>query len=158
MTERITENDPPAGIFKVPLVASLISLIGLADSAYLTIKHYAGEPVPCSLVEGCEKVLSSPYAEIAGIPIAAAGAAAYFVAFSFAVLAAFGNRSAWNLFGLVSIGMAGFSAWLIYLQAFVIEAFCQFCLLSAGTSLLLFVCFIGSKLISNRSGSAETKD
>jgi len=38
-----------------------------------------------------------------------------------------------------------FTAWLVYLQWFVIEAFCQFCLLSAGTTLVLFVIYLASK-------------
>ena len=73
------------GILKLPLVASLLALVGLADSVYLTISHYTKEPVPCSIVEGCETVLTSSYAEVAGVPIAAFGAAAYFFAFSLAV-------------------------------------------------------------------------
>ncbi len=129
-----------------PIIASLISLVGLFDSVYLTVKHYSGEPVPCSLVEGCEMVLTSPYAEIAGVPLAALGAAAYFAAFSFSIMTAFGNRSFWKLFGVQSVLMAAFSIWLLYLQGFVIEAFCQFCLISAGSSIALFLTYLASKL------------
>lgn len=134
-----------AGVAKLPVAASLVALIGLADSAYLTIKHFADEPVPCSLIEGCEVVLTSPYAEVAGVPIAALGAAAYFAAFSLALLAAFGNRAMWMLFGFQALIMAGFSAWLIYLQGFVIGAFCQFCLVSAATSFVLFFLYLVSR-------------
>ena len=132
-------------IARLPLLAAGIALIGLADSIYLMIHHYTGEKVPCSVVEGCEQVLSSSYAEIAGIPLAIFGAAAYFVAFSLAILAAYGNRSAWTLFGMQVIVMAAFTAWLVYLQAFVIEAFCQFCLVSAATTLTLLVVYIISR-------------
>jgi uncharacterized membrane protein len=41
--------------------------------------------------------------------------------------------------------MAAFAVWLIYLQGFVIGAFCQFCLLSAATSFTLFILFLISK-------------
>lgn len=132
-------------IARLPLLAAGIALIGLADSIYLMIHHYTGEKVPCSVVEGCEQVLSSSYAEIAGIPLAIFGAAAYFVAFSLAILAAYGNRSAWTLFGMQVIVMAAFTAWLVYLQAFVIEAFCQFCLVSAATTLTLLVVYTISR-------------
>ena len=132
-------------IARLPLLAAGIALIGLADSIYLTIHHYTGEKVPCSVVEGCEQVLSSSYAEIAGIPLAIFGAAAYFVAFSLAILAAYGNRSAWTLFGMQVIVMAAFTAWLVYLQAFVIEAFCQFCLVSAATTFTLLVVYTISR-------------
>ncbi len=129
----------------LPYITAIVALIGLADSIYLTIHHLTAEPVPCSLVSGCETVLTSAYAEIAGIPIAAFGAAAYFAAFSLAVYTAYGVRSAWVLFGILSGVMAAVSVWLLYLQAFVIGAFCQFCLVSAATSITLFLIAIFSR-------------
>lgn len=138
--------DRPTGfVAKLPLLAAFAALIGLGDAIYLTINHYTGEKVPCSIVEGCEQVLNSSYAEIAGIPLAVFGAAAYFAAFSLAILAAFGNRTMWALFGVQVSLMMIFSVWLLYLQAFVIEAFCQFCLLSAATTFILFITFLVSR-------------
>ncbi len=134
------------GIEKLPLAAAVLAVVGLADSVYLTVSHYTKTPVPCSIVEGCETVLTSSYAELAGIPIAAFGAAAYFVAFSLAILAAYGNRAAWMLFGVQAFFMAAVSAYLIYVQGFIIGAFCQFCLVSAATSISLFLVFVASKL------------
>lgn len=132
-------------VAKLPLVAAVVALGGVADAVYLTVKHFTGEAVPCSIVEGCEQVLTSSYAEIFGVPLAAFGALAYFTAFSLAILAAFGNRRMWTLFG-VQVGlMAIFTAWLVYLQAFVIEAFCQFCLISAAITLVLLAIFLVSK-------------
>lgn len=135
---------------KLPIIASIAALIGLADSVYLTVHHLTAEPVPCSLISGCETVLTSSYAEIGGIPLAGFGAAAYFAAFSLALLAVFGNRTAWLLFGIASIGMAAFTVWLLYLQAFVIGAFCQFCLISAATSLTLAVIAVISRFWRQR--------
>lgn len=156
MTDNDQEQFSNESVRKAPLLASLVALVGIADSTYLTIKHYAGEPVPCSLLEGCEKVLTSPYSEFAGVPIAAAGAAAYFVAFSLSMLAAFRYRGAWTLFGLLTLGMGGFSLWLLYLQAFVIGAFCQFCIISAASSILLAMIFAASKLTFSKSSGSET--
>jgi uncharacterized membrane protein len=138
------------GIAWIPVLAAIVAAIGLADSVYLTIHHLTAVPVPCSLISGCETVLTSPYAEIWGIPLAAFGALAYFLAFSFAILAAFGNRMMWTVFGVQVTLMAVFTAWLIYLQAFVIGAFCQFCLLSALTTFTLFILFVVSKLRRGR--------
>lgn len=137
-------------VAKLPLLAAVVALIGLADSIYLTIHHLSGEQVPCSVTGGCETVLTSYYAEIAGIPLAAFGAAAYFLAFSLAILAGFGNRKLWFLFGVQVSLMAIFSLWLFYLQAFVIKAFCQFCLLSATICLTLFVIALTSKFWRSR--------
>lgn len=132
-------------IAKLPLAAALVAVVGLGDAIYLTINHYTGEKVPCSITGGCEAVLTSAYAEIGGVPLAAFGAAAYFVAFSLAILAAFGNRLMWKIFGVQVLLMAAFSLWLIYLQAFVILEYCQFCLLSAATSVTLFLIALFSR-------------
>lgn len=148
----ISQLDPAAGVPKLPVAAAILALVGLVDSIYLTVHHYTAEPVPCSLIEGCETVLTSAYAQIAGVPIAAFGAFAYFAAFSLAVLAIYGNRSMWVLFGIQSAIMAAVSGWLIYLQAFVLGAFCQFCLISAATSISLFVVYLVSRFTSRSRG------
>ena len=145
MSESV-ENIEPNRDRWIPFAAAFVAIVGLLDSVYLTIKHFTAEPVPCSLIEGCETVLTSAYAEFAGIPTAAFGAFAYFVAFSLAILAAYGNRLMWTLFGVQTVVMAAVTIWLLYLQAFVIKAFCQFCLLSAVTTFLLLVLFFISKL------------
>ena len=123
-------------------IASLVGLVGLADSIYLTVHHYSATSVPCGLTGGCEMVLTSGYATIFGIPLGVYGAAAYFTAFALAFLSAYGNEVAWKLFGVLAALMAGFSCYLIFVQAYYINAFCQFCLLSALTSITLFVLFL----------------
>ncbi|HMQ03662.1 MAG TPA: vitamin K epoxide reductase family protein [Pyrinomonadaceae bacterium] len=145
MTEVPGSDELETPSSRSPYIAAIVALIGLADSIYLTIHHLTAEPVPCSLVSGCETVLTSAYAEFAGIPIAAFGGAAYFTAFALAVYAAYGVRVAWMLFGALSSVMAGVSFWLLYLQAFVIGAYCQFCLVSAATSVILFLIAIFSR-------------
>ena len=147
-SENIAEENGGTTIAKLPVLAAIVALVGLTDALYLSIKH--GEKVPCSLVTGCEQVLTSQYAEIGGIPTAVFGAIAYFTAFALAVLAAYGNRRMWTLFGVQTFLMLLFTIWLVYLQAFVIGAFCQFCLLSALTTLILFLIFLASKLFSAR--------
>ncbi len=123
-------------------IAAVVAIIGIIDSGYLTAKHYSGGQVPCSVITGCETVLTSSYAEVYGIPTALFGVIAYFLAFSLAVLTAFGNSAMWKYFGVLTALMFCFSVWLIYLQAFVIGAFCQFCLLSAATSLTLIAIYL----------------
>ena len=119
--------------------AAVLSLIGLADALYLTIQHVTGQTLQCTIISGCSEVLSSRYAEVAGVPLAAIGAAAYFSVFSLATLAAFGYRIAGTLLTLLVAGMFLVSLWLIYLQAFVIRQFCQYCLLSAAITVGLLV-------------------
>ena len=145
-----TSEAAESAIAKLPLAAAIVALGGLVDSVYLTLHHLTSEPVPCSLITGCETVLTSKYAEFQGIPLAAFGAAAYFVAFSLAILAAFGNRRMWTLFGIQVVLMAAFTLWLLYLQGFVIGAFCQFCLISALTTFGMLVIYVVSRLVSRR--------
>ena len=136
---------------KLYITAAVVSLIGLADSIYLTVEHVTGQSVRCTIVAGCSEVLSSQYAVVKGVPLAAIGAAAYFTVFSLATLAAFGYRIAGTLLTVVVLLMFLVSLWLIYLQAFVIHAFCQFCLLSAAVTTALTVI----ALIARRSRGAS---
>lgn len=127
---------------KAPLLygaAALVSLVGLADSIYLTVEHISGRSVKCTIVSGCSEVLSSPYASVRGIPLALIGAAAYFSVFSLATLAAFSYKLAGTLLAVLVSLMFLTTLWLLYLQAFVIGQFCQFCLLSAIVTIILTV-------------------
>jgi uncharacterized membrane protein len=124
---------------KLYVTAAVLSVLGLADALYLTVEHVTGQSVRCTIVAGCSEVLSSQYAVVAGVPLALIGAAAYFGVFSLATLAAFGYRIAATLLAPLVLLMFLVSLWLIYLQAFVIHAFCQFCLFSAAVTTALTV-------------------
>lgn len=109
-------------------VATVLALVGLAIAAYLTYVHYRGiEPV-CAASGGCEKVQSSKWAEVAGVPVALLGLIGY--ACVLVALRVPGDAGR-NVFLLLTLGGVGFSAWLTYLELFEIEASCQWCLASA---------------------------
>lgn len=120
-------------------IAAVVSLIGLADAIYLSIQHVTGESVRCTITSGCSEVLSSRYAVVGGIPLAFIGAMAYFTVFSLATLAAFDYKLVDRLLTLIILLMFLTTLWLLYLQAFVIHHFCQFCLLSAIVTIALAV-------------------
>jgi len=145
---------PPAeSQTKVPwdyVVAALLSLIGLADALYLTVQDLTGQSLRCTIVSGCSEVLSSPYAHIGPVPLAVLGAIAYFTVFSLAVLAVFGYRLAVPLLGGLVGVMFLMTLWLLYLQAFVIHHFCQYCLLSAAVTTVLTVIVWGSRILQRR--------
>lgn len=117
-------------------LAAIVALVGLGDAVYLTVEHLSGRSAQCVITSGCSRVLMSPYASPAGIPLAAIGAAAYFTAFSLATLAAFGYRQAGRILSILVLLMFLATLVLLYLQAFVIREFCDYCLLSA---LLVFI-------------------
>jgi uncharacterized membrane protein len=127
-------------------LAMLISLAGLGDAVYLTVHHLTGRSVRCAVSDGCSAVLSSAYATLAGIPIAAIGAAAYFMAFSLATLAAFGYDRARTWLALIVAPMLLSTLWLLYLQAFVLRAYCDFCLLSASMTLVLTILVVVDRM------------
>jgi uncharacterized membrane protein len=106
----------------------VLAAAGALIAAYLTWGHYAhGAPVCVGGGGGCERVQSSHYAELGGVPVAAIGLAGY-VAILSALLV---RRRTALLVGafLVLVGL-GFSAYLTYLQLFVIDAVCQWCVAS----------------------------
>jgi len=119
------------------LIAAIVSLIGLGDAIFLTIQDITGESLRCTIISGCSEVLSSKYAHVGPIPLAAIGAFAYFVFFSLATLAAFGYGFLRPLLLILVSFMLLATLWLLYLQAFVIGHFCQYCLLSAAVTIIL---------------------
>jgi uncharacterized membrane protein len=119
------------------LIAALLSLVGLADALYLTIQHVTGQSLRCTVISGCSEVLSSPYAQVGPVPLAALGAAAYFSVFSLSILALFGYQFVRPLLRMLVAVMFLMTIWLLYLQAFVIRHFCQYCLISAAVTIVL---------------------
>jgi uncharacterized membrane protein len=118
-------------------VLAVVALLGLADATYLTIAHLTGDDAVCGSLAGCSIVLGSSYASVKGIPTASFGGVAYFTVFSLSVLAAFGypwvKRPLTLIIGLMLLT----SLYLLYLQAFVLHAFCPFCLFSAALTFFL---------------------
>ena len=109
-----------------------LSLVGFVDAAYLTISHFQNQVPPCT-ISGCETVLTSEYAVIAGVPLALIGTLFYVTVFFLVLL----DRRSWLVI-LLSIGFM-ISMGLLALQIFVIHAICQYCLVSIITTTLLLV-------------------
>ena len=106
-----------------------LALAGVAIAGYLTWVHYAGlDPVCVGGTGGCERVQSSPYAELAGIPVAVLGLAAYLTILASLALPEQTGRTVAAFVSLVGVG---FSAWLTYVELFEIDAICQWCVASA---------------------------
>ena len=136
------------------ILAAVLSLVGLADSIYLTVTHLTGDDVTCVASSGCSEVLASAYSTVGGIPLGAFGALAYFGAFSLATLAAYRYGRARTFLTIVVAGMLLTTLWLLYVQAFVLHAFCDYCLLSAGLTLSLSVIVAIVNFTARQSGAA----
>jgi len=122
------------------VIVLIVALVGFADSTYLTVEHYRGVIPPCTVVAGCEQVLTSAYATILGVPVALGGAVFYLLVALGAFAYIEGRHERLFRYGL-ALTVIGFifTLWFLYVQAFLLKAFCQYCLVSAVTSTLLFV-------------------
>lgn len=117
-----------------------LAVIGFADSAYLTALHVSGDLPSCSIINGCDDVLTSEYATIGTIPVAAFGIA-YYMALIVLMVAFLDTEKRELLHAAAWLTTAGFlvSLYFVSIQVFVLRAFCQYCLLSALTSTGLFI-------------------
>ena len=119
------------------VLLGVLAVAGLLMSAYLTWFHLLGvSPVCLAGNGGCETVQSSRYAEILGVPVAALGMGGYAGLLLSALLRGEGGA----LLGLfVTLVGVIFSAYLTYLELFVIYAICQWCVASAALMTTAFI-------------------
>jgi len=121
----------------------VLSALGILVSGYLSVKRFTGGSLACSRWAQCDVVNTSVYAKIYGVPVAFIGLAGYLVLLgvALAVLQSSGPRQR-RLLGLsflLALGGVGFSAYLTYLELYVIEALCNWCVTSAVLITLLAV-------------------
>ena len=117
-----------------------LAAIGALDAGYLTYQHYASGSVVCGIAAAdCDLVLHSEYSTIFGIPLALVGFLYYGTVFGLS-FAYFRNRKGLYLRSIAGFTGLGFliSLILTYIQLFVLEALCTFCLTSALVTTALF--------------------
>lgn len=113
----------------------VLAVAGAGVAAYLTWVHYADVSPICATGGGCETVQKSSYSELAGVPVALLGLGGYLAILATLFLPGEATRL-WAA-ALALVG-AGFSLYLTYLELFVIDAICQWCVASAIVMTLLF--------------------
>ena len=120
----------------------IITILGAADALYLLIYKLTGNPHMCLGNGGCHNVNFSPYSEINGIPVSVFGLCAYLAILCILVLEArvkiakeYGPLA---IFG-ISLGGVAFTAYLTYLEIYVIHALCPFCVASAIIITFIFI-------------------
>lgn len=124
---------------KLFIYSATLAFLGFLDATYLTILHYKQTIPPCT-VGNCEKVLTSQYATVLGIPTALFGSLFYLSVIILSLLILTHYKKIFvNAFYLLAASGFGVSLFLLYIQAFVLKSFCQYCLISAATSTGIFI-------------------
>ena len=125
---------------------TLLALAGLAIAAYLLTVRLMGEPPACGPIRGCDTVAASEYATVLGLPVALYG-----LGFSAVLLGAAvawwrraDRRALYALYGLGLLGVIGVG-YLTYLEVFVIEAICIWCV---GYALTLLFGWVGAVVVA----------
>jgi uncharacterized membrane protein len=104
----------------------VLALLGVAIAAYIEYERATGGQIACG-TGGCEEVQSSKYAELLGIPVAVLGLGAYLEILTTALV----RRPTAALAGAaVAVAGLAFALYLLAVQAFVLDAYCTWCLAS----------------------------
>jgi uncharacterized membrane protein len=106
---------------------ALVALAGVGVAGYLTYVHYQPAALICTKGGGCETVQESSYAELLGIPVALLGLLGYLAVL---LLVVWDSDLARTLAAGIALTAVGFAVYLIALQAFVIDAWCVWCLVN----------------------------
>jgi vitamin-K-epoxide reductase (warfarin-sensitive) len=106
----------------------ILALAGLLVSCFALREHYRTGVAPCDINStwDCGVVNHSPFAEIAGVPVAIFGILGY------AAIAAFALARRWWFVLALTTGAVGFSIYLTYVEARILETYCVWCVTSAG--------------------------
>ena len=116
---------------------------GIVIATYLTYVKLFGIKPYCAGVGNCEAVQTSPYAVLLGVPVAIWGLLGYLTLLALFLVKRYDWRNlgwvARQVFFLVTVVGVLYSAYLTYLELFVIHEICPWCVASAIVMVALFV-------------------
>lgn len=126
------------------MAIAVLSLVGLFVALYLTL-HRVGVigSLACGADGGCSVVQTSGYATFLGVPVPFLGLFGYAMIFGVAMAAVRGTRDERRTgmaLLVLATGAFVFSLYLTALEAFVIHAWCRWCVVSAVIATLIFLC------------------
>ena len=122
------------------IVFAILGLIGFINASYLTVERLSGESIKCFIFSGCETVTTSVYANIGPVPISLIGAIFYLIVFVLAIrYLESRNEKILHILHYLALLAALFAVYLVIIQAFILGAFCFYCMISAVDSTLLFI-------------------
>lgn len=137
--KNIISRDTSRANTRIRMTIPVLGLVGMGISGYLVYVHYYEIKTVCLPGFECDVVLSSSYAQMWGIPISVLGLAMYVVITLLGIRLIFEKRDLKDLIslGIYTIALSGtlFTAYLYYLEIFVLHAFCTWCI---GSSIVTF--------------------
>jgi vitamin-K-epoxide reductase (warfarin-sensitive) len=118
---------------------AMLAIAGVVVSMLALHVHYSTETQPCSINEkwDCGVVNHSSFAEIAHIPVAAIGIAGYLALAGLALL-----RQRALTFLAAEAGL-GFALWLTFIEEYVLQVWCLYCVISLGVIVLITLLSLG---------------
>ena len=131
-----------------------VALAGLGIATYLTVVHYSGGDPVCAVAHGCATVQQSDYAALAGVPVALLGVFGYV-----ALLVSLArDGEAWRTAAaFLSLAGLAFSGWLTYVEVWILNAICIWCVGSAICMALLTVLTVARMLRAEPAGAVSTR-
>lgn len=129
----------------------VFSILGLIISAFLTYEYLQPNPVICPLTgNGCELVRKSEYSKFLGVSIPYIGIAYYFIAAAISIYLTQNYKKIVDQIRLLaSFASFLFGVYLTYLEAYVIKAFCFWCVSSFIVSIIILALALKSVLVKN---------
>ncbi len=125
---------------KLVMTLLIFSFLGFLNATYLSAEYFVGAVPNCFFLHGCELITAGEYSTIGPIPVAYMGLIFYLIIFALVIAyRECGTRKILRYLGYLTFFGFLFSLWLVYLQSFIIEAFCLYCMISAAMSAVLFV-------------------
>lgn len=126
----------------------IICIIGFLDSLYLAYKAIFSEPLPCLIGSSCDTVTTSIYGKFMGIPVSVYGILYYIFGIALFLFLMIKELKIKVLPFIFSITGLSVSIYFTFIQYFVLEAFCTYCLLSAICTIFIFLLIFFSKNIT----------
>ena len=138
--------------------SAVLAGLGILVSGYLVVKRFTGGSLACTRWAQCDVVNNSVYSQLFGIPVSVIGLAGYLLLLGLALAALRTNgamqRRILLLNFALTLGGVGFSVYLTYLEIYVIEALCAWCVASA---ILIALLLVSNGLAAWRSCPADDR-
>ncbi len=148
--------------FWLPVLVAVLSLVGIGVSSYLTYTRWFDKSVVCAGLHSCNAVAESSYSHLGPVPVSLLGVLGYAAILAVAVFwLRVGDRFGdWPLLAIwgMSVGGVAYSIYLTYVELFVIDAVCIWCVTQAVVMLCIFILATAGALTMGRQEEYDDEE